>query len=66
MARDTGCGTECASFEAMCPDTVFHASRAAAHAYLADHGGLDAEILDQAAAVERGRANFGSLLSKPA
>ena len=26
--RATGCGTECGSFEVMCPNTVFHASRA--------------------------------------
>lgn len=32
-------------------------------ACLARHGGLDAQILDQATAVERGRVNFGSLLS---
>src|SRR5712691_6498823 len=45
--RATDCGTECGSFEAMCPHTVFHASAETARAYLARHGGLDAQILDQ-------------------
>jgi alkylmercury lyase len=66
MARDTGCGTECASFEAMCPNTVFHATPEAARAWLAGHDSFDARILDQADAIERGRANFGSLLTEPA
>jgi len=66
MARATDCGTECGSYEAMCPNTVFHASRTSAQAYLADRVGLDAQILDQDAAIERGRWNFGSLLSEPA
>jgi NAD-dependent dihydropyrimidine dehydrogenase PreA subunit len=66
IARSAGCGTDCGSFEVMCPNTVFHASPETAHAYLADSDGLDAEILDQATAVERGRVNFGSLLSEPA
>jgi hypothetical protein len=50
----------------MCPNTVFHASPETAQAHLADSEGLDAEILDQATAVERGWVNFGSLLSAPA
>src|SRR5215470_15822395 len=45
--RATDRGTECTSFEAMCPNTVFHASAENALAYLARHGRLDAEILDQ-------------------
>jgi hypothetical protein len=32
-------------------------------AWLAGHGGLDAEILDQEAAVECGRLNFGTPLT---
>jgi NAD-dependent dihydropyrimidine dehydrogenase PreA subunit len=61
-ARAAGCG----SFEAMCPHTVFHASRPSALAWLAGHGGLDAEILDQETAIECGRLNFGTLLTGPA
>jgi NAD-dependent dihydropyrimidine dehydrogenase PreA subunit len=64
--RATGCGTGCGSFEAMCPHTVFCASRESARAHLAGHGGLDAEILDQDTAVECGRRNFGALLTGPA
>ncbi len=64
--RATDCGTGCGSFEAMCPNTVFHASRLSAQAYLAGHGGLDAEILDAGTAIECGRLNFGTLLSEPA
>lgn len=64
--RATDCGTECGSFEAMCPNTVFHASAENARAYLARHGDLDAEILDQDTAVECGRLNFGALLTGPA
>jgi hypothetical protein len=64
--RAIGCGTECGSFEAMCPNTVFHASRASAQAYLAGRGDLDAEILGQDTAVESGRLNFGPLLAEPA
>ena len=47
----------------MCPHTVFHASRPSARAWLAGRGGLDAEILDQEAAIECGRLNFGTLLT---
>jgi len=60
--RTTGCGTDCGSYEAMCPNTVFHASRESAHAYLADRGDLDADILGQDTAIEAGRLNFGALL----
>jgi alkylmercury lyase len=64
--RATDCGTDCGSFEAMCPHTVFHASTESALAYLATHGNLDAQILDQDTAVEYGRLNFGALLTGPA
>jgi NAD-dependent dihydropyrimidine dehydrogenase PreA subunit len=64
--RATDCGTECTSFEAMCPNTVFHASPESARAYLASHGGLDAQILGQDTAIECGRLNFGTLLTGPA
>jgi NAD-dependent dihydropyrimidine dehydrogenase PreA subunit len=64
--RAARCGTDCGSFEVMCPHTVFHASAESARAWLAGHGGLDAEILDQEAAVECGRLNFGTLLTGPA
>jgi hypothetical protein len=64
--RATGCGTECSSFETMCPNTVFHASPETARAYLASHGGLDAQILGQDTAIECGRLNFGTLLTGPA
>jgi len=64
--RATDCGTGCGSFEAMCPNTVFHADGGSARAWLARHGGLDAQILDQHSAVECGRLNFGTLLTGPA
>jgi Alkylmercury lyase len=64
--RATGCDTECSSFEAMCPHTVFHASPESARAYLASHGSLDAQVLDAGTAVECGRLNFGTLLTGPA
>ncbi|HEX9539397.1 MAG TPA: alkylmercury lyase family protein [Streptosporangiaceae bacterium] len=60
--RATGCGTECGSYEAMCANTVFHASRGSAQAYLAGRGDLDADILAQDTAIEAGRLNFGALL----
>jgi alkylmercury lyase len=63
--RATDCGTECDSFEVMCPNTAFHASRESARAYLASHGNLDAQILDQDTAIEAGRLNFGTLLTDP-
>lgn len=62
FARATDCGTDCGSFEATCPYTVFHASRESAQAYLAGRGDLDAEIRDQDTAIEAGRLNFGPLL----
>lgn len=57
------CGTDCESWEVMCPNTTFHSSRDSAQAYLAARGYIDGQILDQDAAVERGRRNFGLLLS---
>jgi hypothetical protein len=56
------CGTDCGPWEVMCPSTTFHASRDSAQAYLAARGDIDGQILDQDAAVERGRRNFGPLL----
>jgi hypothetical protein len=47
----------------MCPNTVFHATAENARAYLAGHGGLDAQILGQDTAIECGRLNFGALLT---
>jgi hypothetical protein len=66
MARATDCGTECGFYEVTCPNTVFHASRASAQAYLAGRDNLDAEILDQDTAIASGRLNFGPLLAEPA
>ncbi|HET9975294.1 MAG TPA: organomercurial lyase [Streptosporangiaceae bacterium] len=65
-ARAAASSTDGGSFEVMCPHTVFHASRSSARAWLAGRDGLDAEILDQEAAIECGRLNFGSLLTDPA
>ncbi len=62
FASTRGCGTDCGSWEVMCPNTTFHASRGSARAYLAARGDIDGQILDQDAAVERGRRNFGPLL----
>ena len=56
------CGTDCGPWEVMCPSTTFHASRDSAQAYLAARGDIDGQILDQDAAVEEGRRNFGPLL----
>ena len=64
--RATACDTDCGSFEAMCPHTVFHASPESARAYLASHGTLDAQILGQDTAIEYGRLNFATLLTDPA
>jgi len=64
--RATGCGSECGSFEVMCPNTAFHASPESARAYLASHGGLDAQILDAGTAIEAGRLTFAALLTGPA
>jgi hypothetical protein len=47
----------------MCPNTVFHATAENARAYLAGHGGLDAQILGQDTAIECGRLNFGARLT---
>jgi Alkylmercury lyase len=62
FGRATDCGTECGSWDALCPNVTFHASRDSAQAYLVGRGNLDAEILGQDTAVERGRLNFGQLL----
>jgi Alkylmercury lyase len=66
FARMADCGTNCASWEVACPHVTFHASRDSAQAYLAARGDVDGQILDQQAAVERGRRNFGPLLGGPA
>jgi alkylmercury lyase len=60
--RATNCGSDCGSFEVMCPNTVFCASRESAQASLAGRAGLDGEILGQDTAIECGRLNFGALL----
>jgi alkylmercury lyase len=65
-ARAADCGTACSSFEVMCPNTVFSASRGSAQAYLASHPDLDGQILDQDTAIACGRLNFGTLLAYPA
>jgi alkylmercury lyase len=64
--RATDCGTECGSFEKLCPHTYFHASPASARAYLAGRHNLDADILDLDTAIECGRLNFATLLTGPA
>jgi len=64
--RAADCSTERGSFEVMCPNTAFHASPQSAHAYLASHTGLDAQILDAGTAIEAGRFNFATLLTDPA
>ncbi len=64
--RVTDCGTQCSSFEVMCPHTVFSASTKSARAYLASHCDLDGQILNQDTAIECGRRNFGTLLTGPA
>ena len=61
--RTTGCGTDCGSWEMMCPHTTFHGSRDSAQAYLAARPGIDGEILGQQAAIDLGRRIFGPLLS---
>ena len=65
FACAVGCGTDCESWEVMCPHTTFHASRDSARAYLAAHDGIDGEILDPQTAIEAGRRNFGPLLGGP-
>jgi hypothetical protein len=62
LGSSRGCAAGCESWEVMCPNTTFHASRDSARAYLAARGDIDGQILDQDAAVERGRRNFGPLL----
>jgi hypothetical protein len=62
FARTRDCGTDCSLWEVACPHVTFHASRDSARAYLAGRGDIDGEILDQDAAIERGRRNFGPLL----
>ncbi len=62
FASTRGCGTDCGSWQVMCPNTTFSASRDSARAYLAARGDIDGQVLDQDAAVERGRRNFGPLL----
>jgi alkylmercury lyase len=64
--RATGPGTNSSSFQAMCPNTAFHASPESARAYLASHRNLDAQILDHDTAIEYARLNFGTLLTGPA
>jgi Alkylmercury lyase len=62
FASTRGRGTDCGSWQVMCPNTAFHASRDSAQAYLAARGDIDGQILDQETGVERGRRNFGPLL----
>jgi len=62
VGSNRDCGTDCGSWEVMCPSTTFRASRDSAQAYLAARGDIDGQILDQDAAVERRRRNFGTLL----
>lgn len=64
--RTADCGTDCGSWEVMCPHTTFHASRASAQAYLSARNGIASEILDQHAAIELGERIFGQLLGGPA
>jgi alkylmercury lyase len=64
--RAADCGTDCGSWEVMCPHTTFHASRDSARAYLAARDGIEGEILSQRAAVKRGERIFGPLLGGPA
>jgi alkylmercury lyase len=64
--RTADCGTECGSWEVMCPHTTFHASRDSARAYLAARDRVEGEILSQRAAVKLGERIFGPLLGGPA
>jgi len=66
FARTADCGTDCTSWEVLCPHTTFHVSRDNAQAYLSARDGIEGKILDQQAAVERGRRNFGPMLGGPA
>jgi hypothetical protein len=65
FATNRGCGTDCGSWEVMCPNTTFHASRDSAQAYLAARGDIDGQILDQDAAVERGRRTSARCSAAP-
>lgn len=62
VGRTADCGTDCQSWDTMCPHTTFHASRHSAQAYLDSRSDIAGEILDQQAAIERGRRIFGPLL----
>lgn len=64
--RTTDCGTDCQSWDVICPHTTFHASRDSARAWLAGRGDIDGQILDQQEAVDLGRRFFGPLLGGPA
>jgi hypothetical protein len=66
FACTADCGTDCEVWEVTCPNTTFHASRDSAQDWLAARPGLDGQILDQQAAIHRGRRNFGPLLGGPA
>jgi hypothetical protein len=66
FARTADCGTDCEVWEVLCPNTTFHASRDSAQDYLSARDGIEGKILDQQAAVESGRRNFGPLLGGPA
>ncbi|MGH3123551.1 MAG: organomercurial lyase [Streptosporangiaceae bacterium] len=66
FGRVSDCGTDCASWETACPHTTFHTSRDSARAYLDSRSDIDGEILDQQAAIERGRRIFGPLLGRTA
>jgi hypothetical protein len=60
--RTADCGTDCGSWEVMCPHTTFHASGDSARAYLAAQHGIEGEIMSQLAAVKLGERTFGPLL----
>ena len=64
FARTADCGTDCEVWEVLCPNTTFHASRDSAQDYLSARDGIEGKILDQHAAVESGRRNFGPLLGR--
>jgi hypothetical protein len=66
LARAAGCGTGRGAWEALCPNTTFHASRDSAQDYLSARRGIEGKILDQQAAVESGERNFGPMLGGPA
>ena len=62
--RTAACGTDCGSWEVMCPHTTFHASRGSAQSYLAARPGIDGEVLSRRAAIDLGRHIFGALLGR--